>query len=204
MIVVPVPVVPELDSNSVRMITAVLRTGTEPIRLDVEAIEGGVINECFDNVRKAIQQKGGVASYGWKLCETLPGVMIEAEFHAVWVDELGALHEVSPQATLLDGSAHSETLFVPDPSRTDNGRQVNNLRIALNKDPLIQKFIKNAKKRYKYLNSGPLADYYGEIPMTPEFATITQTEGELQQQLWARYLHSLDASYLCRMMINCR
>lgn len=186
-IVIPVPVVPEAKSESVREIQAILRAEKEAVQLPVEAISGGVVNECFDNVAKAIEERGGSIIYGWKLCETLPGVMIEAEFHAVWLDNEGVMHEVSPQARLLDGTAHDVTLFVPDPSKTDTGRQVDNVRIALKRDPLIQKFIKNAKLRYKYLNSGNLTDYYGEVPMTPELAAITNVGTELQQQIWLKY-----------------
>lgn len=189
-IVIPIPLVPEQDANSVATIMSVLRIGTKPIRLRVEPVAGGVVNECFDNVRKAVEQGAGFATYGWKLSETLPGVMIEAEFHAVWIDAHGAMHEVSPQAELLDGSTHEETLFVPDPSKLDDGRQVDNLRIALKRDPLIQKFIKNAKRRYKYLNAGSLSDYYGEVSMTPELAEITRVSSDLQQQIWAKYYSS--------------
>lgn len=186
-IVIPVPIVPALKSDSVRRILDILRTGTEAVCLPVEAISGGVVNECFDNVKKSIEELGGSIVYGWKIYETLPDVMIEAEFHAVWIDQQGVMHEVSPQAALLDGSSHDEILFVPDPSMGEDGRQVDNLRIALKRDPLIQKFIKNAKRRYKYLNTGDLANYYGEVPMTPELAEITQVGSELQQQIWLKY-----------------
>jgi len=136
-----------------------------PLYLDWEPTEGALVSDCFENVARAVKAHGGSALDGWLIWETLPGVMIEAEFHAVWEDGLGGYHDITPKA--LPG--HDRVLFLPDDTRAYAGRQVDNMRVALKDHPLVHKFIQAAKQDFNARNAGDLADYRGDaLPPTPE------------------------------------
>jgi hypothetical protein len=130
-----------------------------------------------------VTQGGGSVVYGWQIWETLPGVMMEAEFHAVWKDPNGIMYDVTPH--MFDSIKH--ILFLPDPNRTYVGKQVDNLRIALLKDKLVEQFIKNAKRRYKALNVGDLAYQHGVIAATPEMQQIDRKFQQLEVQIKQKY-----------------
>lgn len=115
------------------------------------------INECFSNLERKIKRVGGGIQCGWAIWY-LPGILMEAEFHAVWV---------SPQGELIDVSPHQiqckEILFLPDSATVYSGRQIDNIRIPLNKDPRVKEYIGLHEELFKILNEGELADKHGPV-----------------------------------------
>lgn len=186
---IPEPVVPDIDSNSTEKIVHILNTGEKPILLANETADDAVINDCFENVRRVINRNSGTQILGWKIWETIPNVMIEAEFHAVWLDEAEQMHEVSPNVSPLSRKTYKKILFLPDPNAIYDGKQIDNLRIALVKDPTVKKFIKSAKRLYQLKNTGALADYYGEILMTPEMNRTYNEIIALQGEIFRKYFN---------------
>jgi len=87
----------------------VLELDTEPVNVPVETDPDSIALDCFGNVERRIERAGGGRRYGWTIW-THGNVMIEGEFHAVWIAPDGALLDVTPH----DGEA--EILFVPDKS----------------------------------------------------------------------------------------
>jgi len=83
---------------------------------------------------------------------------MEAEFHAVWI---------SPQEELIDVSPHQiqckEILFLPDSATVYSGRQVDNIRIPLNKDPRVKEYIRLYEELFKIMNEGELANKHGPV-----------------------------------------
>lgn len=65
---------------------------------------------CHKNVDKIVAQHGGNPVFGWIIWSNHD--LFDAEFHCVWQDESGTLHDVTPRR---DGE--KEILFLPDPSR---------------------------------------------------------------------------------------
>lgn len=59
----------------------------------------------------------------------------------------------------------SSITFVADPTRQYEGRQVDNVRKPLTKDPKVRQFIYLMKRRFEILNTGTLADQHGEIEL---------------------------------------
>ena len=169
------PVVADPSSLEVLNLCNQLVLGEKCTLLQVEPVSNAVENECYDNVAKAISLKGGSIQYGWKIYEGLPGLMLEAEFHAVWVDSEGVMHEVSPAS--LPGM--NTILFLPDSSRTYTGTQIDNVRIALRDDPLITDSLKNAEAYYEATNRGDLANQHGEITLTPEMKALGMRSQDL-------------------------
>jgi len=63
-----------------------------------------------ESVRAKIERDGGDIRFGWRLREW-PGVLLTADFHAVWVDPQGALIDITPDVPEGDTS-----LFLPLPT----------------------------------------------------------------------------------------
>ncbi len=155
----------------------------QAVYLDIEPIKEAVLNECYGNVAKVIQEFGGFVQYGWQIWETLPGVMAEAEFHAVWKDVNGNLHDVTPKETTYI----TNILFLPDQTRIYEGRQIDNIRIALIEDPLVYGFIKNRESLFETMNRGELANYHGMMVYTKEMENIERTGYELFREILKRF-----------------
>jgi len=165
---------PKVASNTMPNIIALceqLVPNGKPLYLNVEPVNGAVENECYKNVESMIKNNGGSIQYGWQIWETIPNLMAEAEFHAVWIDSNGTLHDVTPKS--LPGI--NRILFLPDPLRKYLGKQIDNVRVPLRDEVLIQQFIENAEKYFEATNQGDLADYHGYI--------ITDSDSEIQKLL---------------------
>lgn len=91
------------------------------------AIQG----ECFANVQQMVARKGGGSVLGWHLWE-LPGLLLEAEFHAVWRKPSGTLVDVTPQRPEFK---EDRILFVPMPKLHLQRDPPDNIRQPLSDDP---------------------------------------------------------------------
>jgi SEC-C motif len=121
---------------SVRRLIESLAPGRQARYLDVRPEPDAAIDGCFSNVRTKSERDGGRMLCGWQLWEW-PRVLIEAEFHAVWLSPDGKMEEITPKR-------HGETsvLFVPDERRGYEGKVVDNVRVALDDDQLVHHFIR--------------------------------------------------------------
>jgi hypothetical protein len=120
----------------VRRLIETLTPGGQARYLAVRPEPGATVNGCFSNVRAKSARDGGRMLCGWQLWEW-PQVLVEAEFHAVWLSPQGRMEEITPKP-------HGETsvLFVPDERRRYHGEVVDNVRMALHEDQLIEHFIR--------------------------------------------------------------
>lgn len=137
-----------------------------PVYLQVETFSDAILDECYGNVEKYIEQHGGSIQYGWQIAEW-PNIMIEFQFHAVWVSPSGGYKEIAPKSPDTD-----RILFLPDPDRKYQGKQINNIRKALKESQSIKDFIDSSNKFFELMNAGELADQHGEITMTPEMQAV--------------------------------
>lgn len=127
--------------------------------MSVEHRAGTRLNECVANATDAANELGGRVELGWQVWETLPGVVLEAEFHAIWIDKEGRRRDVTPRA-----HAHiTEIAFLPDPELIYEGRQIDNYREAMRDDPLIHRYIELSEDHFDALNRGDLANVHGRI-----------------------------------------
>ena len=165
--------VPEATAPHVRSFCKRLVEDCVPARLAPEPPPGARIQDCFEVVRARVASSGGDMVCGWLIVEW-PRVMLEAVYHAVWRDELGSLHDISPQGLTLD-----ETLFVPDPTREYDGRQVDSVRHALTNDPAVRRLIRAQERYFELTNRGDLATQHGMIPVSaPELEAVQTDIGE--------------------------
>ena len=117
------------------------------------------MNECFAAVEGEVTRHGGSACIGWRIWEW-PHVLIEAEFHAVWRNPAGELCDVTP---LVNGEAR--ILFLPDPGRAFEGKQVNSIRKPLSTNPDVAAFIAVADAEFELGNRGERDRQGGQITL---------------------------------------
>lgn len=157
-----------------------LAPDSELLLVPNEPVEGASVNNCFPNVRRIVQDQGGMCEYGWQIWEVFPRMLLEAEFHAVWIDQAGVRHDVTPKPVPIPAIA-----YLPDPDREYTGRQVDNIRVALSKDPVVTALIKAYRARFRALNRGELADRYGDLD-TPEIRAARQRVADLERLVATR------------------
>ncbi|MNC06827.1 hypothetical protein D3C75_543500 [compost metagenome] len=150
-----------------------------------EPLPGAPEKECFQIVADHVVRHGGKAITGWAIWE-VPGVYIEAEYHSIWQDADGVLHDLTPYPHKFD-----KILFLPDHTRPYCGRQMDNFRQAVVNDRDVYRWLYLAKRCFELTNAGDLADQHGEIRLAPkaakEYWKIMGELSKLQSRLDRRY-----------------
>lgn len=122
----------------------------QPVILSVMPESFSRIAECFDNAASKVEKDGGEVVHGWLIWDW-PGVFTEAEFHAVWKSPEGIIRDVT---ATYDGE--KQVVFLPDPSRTYQGRRVDSIRVSASDNKMIGDFIKLCEANY--LRFGQIRD----------------------------------------------
>lgn len=179
------PISPDIQSSHVIDFCKRVVPGASPVYVPHEPLPGRPLRECFPIVEAQVAEQGGDRVLGWSIWE-IQDVFIEAEFHAVWRDPDGGLHDLTPH--LLQPA---QILFVPDASREYRGCQVDNIRQPLADDLDVVRFLYLAKRRFEILNAGDRAFQHGEIALPPKalkaFRKIESELLNLQSRLGRRY-----------------
>ena len=170
--------VPNPASKHVQDFCESIVRGSKLQMLPIEAARAAGTGDCFNIVRERIGEASGSLVHGWAIWEW-PGVLIEGEFHAVWQDEDGALHDITPAP---DGVTHR--LFLVDPSREYRGCQVNNIRRPLTDHPAVLRLIDAQDRLFAIMNRGERAHQHGLVgipraEVEPVFHEIQRAQHEL-------------------------
>lgn len=173
------------NDPAVRALCERLVPGVEAVVLRPHAARRAKPNECVANVEAIVRERGGDVEYGWALWETLPSLLIEAEFHAVWRDSRGRRRDVTPPQLPVD-----RVIFLPDSGLVYEGRQIDNERVALVDDALVEEFITAATDYFEVTNRGELATFHGELPRSPEIRAATQRLADLERAVFAKHFTS--------------
>lgn len=151
------PVTPAEISRPLAELCSELVPGTTPFYIDVFPLNEAPADECFPLVRRQVETEGGELVIGWSLRE-IPSLFVEAEFHAVWRNPADQLIDIAPKK-----SATKRILFLPNPAKRYEGRQVNNERRAISRDPVIVNYLHAFDRKFEFMNRGERADMHGEI-----------------------------------------
>lgn len=133
---------PKKINHNVKELVKSIGVNVTPIYANVEPKEGARPNECFDNVKIYAEQHGGEVQYGWQIWEKT-GVVIEAEFHAVWKNHEGNLVDITPKT-----DNEQKILFIPDSTRTFTGFAPDNIRMSLSRNPNVRAGIIEMERLY--------------------------------------------------------
>jgi len=153
----------------------------QPCYVPVHPLADEPANDCFKIVPKQVSSHGGEQIIGWTIWEW-PRVLIDAEFHCIWREPDGTIIDFTLKSVVV-----SRILFLPDPHRSYRGRQVDNIRKPLDRDPAIKRFCELSSRFHRALNEGELADYYGPITLSEEASRDEIERANLQLLLVRRY-----------------
>ena len=157
-----VTIAPDPQTPHVNVFCREVVAGATPVRVPCAPDARAQQMDCFETVDQRVRTEGGSRLLGWAIWE-IPGMLIEAEFHAVWAHPVnGALFDIAQRPM-----SFSAITFIADPTRQYEGRQVDNVRKPLTKDPNVRQFIYLMKRRFEILNTGALADQHGELELPP-------------------------------------
>ena len=117
---------------------------------------GAAVDDCFRNVRARVDRDGGEILHGWQIWEWV-GVLVEAEFHAVWVSPVGQKIDVTPKS-------ENRILFLPDAQLQWTGRHRDNIRLPVTPSQLFDDLQAVSKRIVSEYN---LAPHVPEGPILP-------------------------------------
>lgn len=139
--------------------------GVMPEYVHSQPLEDMPSKECFPIVESHVGVHGGEMVIGWVFWE-MPGQYVEAEFHAVWKQPDGSLLDIAPR-----DEPTQCVLFLPDPLRSYEGRQVNNQRRLIRNDPVIAEFFAACDQEFEFTNRGERAGQHGALLLEGDDAT---------------------------------
>ena len=167
-----------LGTSHIAALCAELAPGTAPVLVECRPDHDAPANDCFAQVDKYVQRNGGECVVGWALWE-IPHVMLEAEFHAVWQrPEDGQLIDLNPREF-----SFPQIHFLPDPVRTYEGRQVDNVRRVLCNDTKLKQFIYLKGRQFALMNAGNLANHHGVIDRSVASVRLIKECNAITKQL---------------------
>ena len=127
-----------------------------PLFLNVEPEEFSEEFECFPNVKEKISRDGGAEVLGWQIWKT--DILVEAEFHAVWRSPEGRLKDITPKQPEI-----TKILFLADDEAEYLGVAVDNIRLNITDNRLVEDFVEVAKAIFRLQNKGDRAHQYGAL-----------------------------------------
>lgn len=146
--------------------------------MTVQPEAGAIEKECFPNVEAKIARAGGRMLCGWQLWEW-PHVMVEAEFHAVWLSPAGQMVDITPKP-----GNENTVLFVPNARLRPTEVTVDNVRLPIRDDDLIRHFILVSEMKTRVLSRGVPAAKSGHV-------SVPVREIEPLEQAQAFLMHAL-------------
>lgn len=173
--------VPKKDKDYVISLCKSICPDSKCVYVPVKPLPDKPANECFSIVPEHIISNGGEQKFGWSIWHW-PHVFVEAEFHAVWKSPKGALIDITPKS-----DSFGRILFLPDPHRFYDGRQVDNIRKPISNDPLVKKFLDLWEERYREMNKGYLANQHGIIIVPQRVREIDYEVEQLSLILAAKF-----------------
>ncbi len=150
--------IPKLSDPFLQRLLRLVNASHEPIMVNVLPEPGAVINDCFNIVQKKILSSGGKRICGWQVLKTK--FVIEAEAHAVWETPNGELLDITPKLV-----PSPQTIFVEDEGLIYEGKQINNYRLNITKNSLVDDLIKVCEHIFEFENRGERANHSDLTPL---------------------------------------
>lgn len=125
---------PKVINEHVEKLLALMNAVMEPEIVPVEVDPTGKLANCYGNVLDKVSRDGGRIHYGWVIWQSKN--LCEAEHHAVWEDSAGDLHDITPRSENID-----KIMFLPDENKPYRGNTIDNFRLNISGNPVIDDFI---------------------------------------------------------------
>lgn len=147
--------VPNIDDSDFKKLENLINAEFEAIEIIVEIDDTKKNLDCFNIVNEKVKESGGKMILGWEIWKSI--LLIEAEAHAVWEDANEELRDISPKE---NGFKPEKILFIEDPRLKYKGKQIDNKRLNITKNKLVDDFIGLAKLFFYLRNKGKRAEYH--------------------------------------------
>jgi hypothetical protein len=117
----------------------------EPYFIDVTPFSWCQPLQCFPNVAQQVSEHGGQSLSGW-LVHIFPRVLVEFQFHAIWLQTNGKPVDITPTMPHCPGGvAEKVHLFLPDPSKSYTGQRIATVQLALSNSSAVQRYLEASK-----------------------------------------------------------
>lgn len=150
-----IPERPDIDDKEVERLLQIMTSDLELVVLKVQPEKGAMFSDCTEVVRKKVEESGGRIIYGWQIWKS--NFIIEAEFHAVWESPDNVLVVITPKPYGIH-----EILFLEDEDLVYEGKQIDNIRLNISNNKLVDHFIETHKAIYRLMNRGDRAYLHDE------------------------------------------
>lgn len=178
----------EID-NDVKRLLDLIGIDEQPIFLRVTPEPYSGVCECFPAVAEKIARDGGSDQLGWQIWRT--EILAEAEFHAVWKSADGSLKDITPKQVPTD-----RVLFLPDPKAQYEGRQVDNIRLNITNNRLVDEFIEVSKAIFRFQNEGVRALQH-EIQLSPREAELFESLQSYKEGICLMATNGMTRNWSC-------
>lgn len=145
---------PERIDHDIARLISQLNSTEKPVFVTHRPEQYAQVNECFPAVEKMIAINQGAMCLGWQIWRT--NLLVEAEFHAVWRSPQGELIDITPKPRKLQ-----HILFLPMPRAKYDGAQVDNVRLNITGNKVVDDFVSVCEAIFKIENKGERAYQYG-------------------------------------------
>lgn len=142
---------PDINDIHVQKLIKLINTPHKPYYVKVKSISDGQINDCFFIVENKVKESGGKSILGWYFGKSK--ILAEAVCHAIWETPNGEIIDITPKTqTTVD-----KILFVRDDSIQYVGKQIDNIRLNITENALVDDFIFVCKAIFDFENKGDRA-----------------------------------------------
>jgi hypothetical protein len=128
-----------------------------PVFVYVKPEKWALVNECFPNVNRMVNENGGNMILGWALYES--DILVEAMYHAIYKTPNNELIDITPNVC-----SFPKILFVEDRNSPYTGATRDNFRVNPSGNPLVDDFIHIYEAEHKIKNYKERA-YTNEIKL---------------------------------------
>jgi hypothetical protein len=154
-------------TENIRTVCAELDDTGEPFFVDVSLEHYAERVKCVQNVHSKIDTDGGRIGFGWAIWES-PGIVIQAQYHAVWISPEGEYLDITPKSFHAD-----RILFLPDTKGKYNdgsrfNKRFDNARWPLSNDPLVSEFVEICETIFDFeekVSPGPVLHLEGRYTL---------------------------------------
>lgn len=166
---------PKEENQFVKKLLEKINSEFEPEQVPVKTEKYSEQLNCFGNVAKKIELDGGKVHYGWAIYQT--NILCEAERHAVWENENEELIDITPREIDFD-----QIMFVSDNDFEYQGQIIDNYRVNITKNKVVDHFIKVCETLSKFYSLGTRKNDW-ELEIEPHIGKIISEYEDLKSQL---------------------
>jgi hypothetical protein len=166
---------PKEETQFVKKLLEKINSEFLPEQISLRIEEYSEKLNCFNNVDRKVELDGGKVHYGWAIYQT--NILCEAERHAVWENEDKELIDITPREVDFE-----QIMFVSDNDFEYKGQIIDNYRINITKNKVVDHFIKVCETLSDFYSLGIRKNDW-ELELEPHVAKIINEYEDLKSQL---------------------